>query len=119
MVFFVVEYDKFPLELHNQVFSIVEELFDLPTETKMKNRYEKPLKGYVGQNPMIPLHESMAIHNPTTPEETQFFTNLMWPQGNDRFWYISFRYKIWNIFLTSTFEVVNFFSVTDFVEKKI
>ncbi|XVF86546.1 hypothetical protein PTKIN_Ptkin18bG0050400 [Pterospermum kingtungense] len=90
--FFIIEYDKFPLELHNQVFSGLEELFDLPTETKMKNRYEKPLNGYVGQIPKLPLHESMGIDNATSIEETQFFTNLMWPQGNDRFCEYIFKY---------------------------
>ncbi|MBA0812335.1 hypothetical protein Gohar_026310 [Gossypium harknessii] len=82
---FIIEYDKFPLQLHNQVFSLLEELFLLPTETKMKNRYEKPLNGYVGQIPKLPLHESLGIDNATSVEGTRLFTNLMWPQGNDRF----------------------------------
>ncbi|TYH48690.1 hypothetical protein ES332_D10G084400v1 [Gossypium tomentosum] len=82
---FIIEYDKFPLQLHNQVFSLLEELFLLPTETKMKNRYEKPLNGYVGQIPKLPLHESLGIDNATSVEGARFFTNLMWPQGNDRF----------------------------------
>ncbi|XVE88985.1 hypothetical protein DITRI_Ditri19aG0113800 [Diplodiscus trichospermus] len=82
---FIIEYDKFPLELHNQVFSLLEELFDLPTEKKMKNRYEMLASGYVGQIPKLPLHESMGINNATSLEGTQFFTNVMWPQGNDRF----------------------------------
>ncbi|MBA0870002.1 hypothetical protein Goshw_006365 [Gossypium schwendimanii] len=82
---FIIEYDKFPLQLHNQVFSLLEDLFLLPTETKMKNRYEKPLNGYVGQIPNLPLHESLGIDNATSVEGTRFFTNLMWPQGNDRF----------------------------------
>lgn len=86
---FIIEYDPFPLQLHNQVFSLLEELFLLPTETKMKNRYEKPLNGYVGQIPKLPLHESLGIDNATSVEGTRFFTNLMWPQGNDRFWYSS------------------------------
>lgn len=82
---FVVLYDKISPEFRSTMFGALEELFDLPTETKMKNKYEKPLNGYVGQNPVIPLHESLGIDNATTKEGTQFFTNLMWPQGNDRF----------------------------------
>lgn len=86
---FVVVYDKAPLELRNEVFGALEELFDLPTETKMKNKYDqKPLNGYVGQIPKIPLHESMGIDNATTLEGTQTFTNMLWPNGNDRFWYV-------------------------------
>ncbi|KAA3479385.1 2'-deoxymugineic-acid 2'-dioxygenase [Gossypium australe] len=68
---FIIEYDKFPLQLHNQVFSLLEELFLLPTETKMKNRYEKPLNGYVGQIPKLPLHESLGIDNATSVEGTR------------------------------------------------
>ncbi|XP_030968259.1 probable 2-oxoglutarate-dependent dioxygenase AOP1 [Quercus lobata] len=83
---FVVVYDKAPLELRNEVFGALEELFDLPTETKMKNKYDqKPLNGYVGQIPKIPLHESMGIDNATTLEGTQTFTHMLWPNGNDRF----------------------------------
>ena len=86
---FVVVFDKASVELQNGVFSSLKELFDLPTETKMKNRYEgKPLKGYVGQHPKIPLHESMGIDEGTTLEEIQNFAQKMWPNGNDQFWYI-------------------------------
>ncbi|XP_065629088.1 probable inactive 2-oxoglutarate-dependent dioxygenase AOP2 [Quercus suber] len=85
---FVVVYDKAPLELRNEVFGALEELFDLPTETKMKNKYDqKPLNCYVGQIPKIPLHESMGIDNATTIEGTQIFTNMLWPNGNNRFWF--------------------------------
>ncbi|PON89431.1 Oxoglutarate/iron-dependent dioxygenase [Trema orientale] len=81
---FIVLYEM-SSEFRSTLFGALEELFDLPTETKMKNKYEKPLNGYVGQNPVVPLHESLGIDNATTKEGTQFFTNLMWPHGNDRF----------------------------------
>ncbi|KAB1218619.1 putative 2-oxoglutarate-dependent dioxygenase AOP1.2 [Morella rubra] len=82
---FVLVYDRVPSELRKEVFGALEQLFDLPTETKMKNKYEKPLNGYVGQIPKLPLHESMGIDNATTVEGTQSFTNLMWPNGNNGF----------------------------------
>lgn len=82
---FVVSYDVISSEFRNAMFGALKELFDLPTETKMKNKYEKPLNGYVGQNPVVPLHESMGIDNATSKEGTQFFTNVMWPEGNDQF----------------------------------
>lgn len=80
---FVLVYNKLPSQLRNEVFGALEELFDLPTETKMRNKHEKPLNGYVGQIPKLPLHESMGIDNATTLEGTQTFINLMWPNGND------------------------------------
>ncbi|GLT54213.1 hypothetical protein SLA2020_274310 [Shorea laevis] len=82
---FVLVYNEVPSQLRNEVFGALEELFDLPTETKMQNKYEKPLNGYVGQIPKLPLHESMGIDGATTLEGTQSFTNLMWPSGNDHF----------------------------------
>jgi len=83
---FVVLYDKISPEFRNTLLPTLQELFDLPTETKMTNKYEaKPLNGYVGQIPNLPLHESMGIDNATSLEETQRFTKLMWPAGNDNF----------------------------------
>lgn len=86
---FVAVYDEAPLELHRAIFSAAEELFDLPTEIKQKNISEKPYYGYVGHQPFIPsIYEGMGIDYANTMEGTQDFTNLMWPQGNDNFWYI-------------------------------
>lgn len=85
---FVVLYDKASDELHSDVFGSLKELFDLPTETKLRNIYEgKPLKGYVGQHPKIPLHESMGIDDGSTLEGIQSFVENMWPNGNEKFWY--------------------------------
>ncbi|KAJ1382117.1 Oxoglutarate/iron-dependent dioxygenase [Sesbania bispinosa] len=90
---FVVVYDKASHELQNGVFSSLKELFHLPTETKLKNKYEgKPLKGYVGQHPKIPLHESMGIDEGTTLEGIQSFAEKMWPNGNDKFCKYLFEY---------------------------
>lgn len=84
---FVVVYDKASKELQNGVFSSLKELFDLPLETKLRNIFEgKPLKGYVGQHPKIPLHESMGIDEGTTLEGIQNFAATIWPNGNDNFW---------------------------------
>lgn len=80
-------------EFRNEIFGALKELFDLPTETKMKNRYEKPLNGYVGQIPKLPLHESMGIDNATSLQATQNFAKLMWPKGNDSFWYMIHQYS--------------------------
>ncbi|KAL1195295.1 putative 2-oxoglutarate-dependent dioxygenase AOP1.2 [Cardamine amara subsp. amara] len=77
--------DKTPLDLLDQVFGSLIDLFDLPTQTKMKNKYDKPLNGYVGQIPALPLHESLGIDNATSLEATRSFTGLMWPQGNEHF----------------------------------
>ncbi|PSS17894.1 2-oxoglutarate-dependent dioxygenase AOP1.2 [Actinidia chinensis var. chinensis] len=82
---FIATYDKVSLDLHNAIFHASKELFDLPTETKIKNTSKIPSHGYVGQEPIIPLYEGLGIENPTTVEGVQTFTNLMWPSGNDFF----------------------------------
>ncbi|KAL3511834.1 hypothetical protein ACH5RR_024551 [Cinchona calisaya] len=82
---FVALCDDISLPLHNGVFKALEELFDLPTETKMKNKSSKPLYGYVGQIPVVPLYESMGIDNANTIEGIQAFTSVMWPNGNEGF----------------------------------
>ncbi|KAJ0007807.1 hypothetical protein Pint_29967 [Pistacia integerrima] len=58
---FIMEYNKLPPKLCGEVFGCLKDLFDLPTETKMKNRYEKPLNGYVGQILKLPLHENQMV----------------------------------------------------------
>ncbi|KAL5824964.1 hypothetical protein ACOSQ3_021027 [Xanthoceras sorbifolium] len=82
---FIIECNTVSSEFRSEVFGALMELFDLPTETKMKNIYEKPLNGYVGQIPKLPLHESLGIDNATSLEATQSFTNIMWSDGNHTF----------------------------------
>ncbi|CAL5401291.1 unnamed protein product [Camellia sinensis] len=82
---FVAVYERVDLELDEAIFSELEELFDLPTETKVQNTSDVPYFGYVGQLPDIPLYESMGISDPQTLQGTQTFTKLMWPAGNDKF----------------------------------
>ncbi|XP_059636056.1 probable 2-oxoglutarate-dependent dioxygenase AOP1 [Cornus florida] len=82
---FEAVYDKVSLDLDNNIFSALEELFDLPTETEAKNTSEIPYFGYIGNEPLVPLYESMGIDNAATLEETQSFTNIMWSAGNDFF----------------------------------
>ena len=91
---FIAVYDKVSSQLQKTLFSALEELFDLPTETKIQNAHNKPYHGYVGQHARLPLHESLGIDNATTLEGIRSFANLMWPAGNDIFWYNSIYFFI-------------------------
>ncbi|XVF86719.1 hypothetical protein PTKIN_Ptkin18bG0064600 [Pterospermum kingtungense] len=81
---FLATFDKVSLQLQDQVFDSLQELFQLPTENKVQNTSDKPYFGYF-KHPSMPLSESMGIDNPTVLEGTQSFTNLMWPNGNQIF----------------------------------
>ncbi|KAM7508814.1 hypothetical protein LguiA_019267 [Lonicera macranthoides] len=84
---FVVIYDKVSQELSNEVFLSLKELFDLPMETKTQYTGDMPVHGYLGKIPRLPHFESMGIENGTKLEVIQDLTNLMWPNGNEHFWY--------------------------------
>lgn len=92
--FFVAKYDKFSSELDKNVFDAVQELFELPLETKARNSSDLTFYGYVGQLPHAPLHESMGIPDATTIEGVRRFADLMWPSGNQQFWYLMSNYLI-------------------------
>ncbi|KAK7392968.1 hypothetical protein VNO78_21418 [Psophocarpus tetragonolobus] len=81
---FLARFDKVGPELVNSVFCAMEELFDLPLETKRRKTSEKPNHGYTGQVPYSPLFESFAIDNPSSFFDCQKFARVMWPiAGNE------------------------------------
>ncbi|KAE9619738.1 hypothetical protein Lal_00038085 [Lupinus albus] len=82
---FLARFDKVGSDLLNSVFSSMEELFCLPFETKSRKTSDKPNHGYSGQFSASPLFESFAVDNPSNIEDCQKFTQIMWPQGNNRF----------------------------------
>lgn len=84
---FVALYDTVSAEVSSNMFDSLKELFDeVPLERKLQNVSEKPYHGYFGQNPLMPIHESMGIEHPILPTNINSFTNLMWPsRGNHSF----------------------------------
>lgn len=86
---FLIQYEKIPPELINALFLQLEDLFGLPTETKIQNIVNTDgLIGYFGQRSSNPTYESMGIEDVTNPDAVLKFTKLMWPSGNHSFWYI-------------------------------
>ncbi|MCD7472837.1 hypothetical protein HAX54_014234 [Datura stramonium] len=84
---FEASFDKIPIHLRKSIFEFSQEMLDLPLQTKLKNvsPLTKPFHGYVGQNPRIPLYESMGINDPNIPHKAEKFTQILWPQGNPTF----------------------------------
>lgn len=87
---FIAVYERMSSEVGEEILKELEKVFDLPLETKMKNKYDKPFNGYVGQLRTLPLHESLGIDDATTFNGIHTFTQLMWPSGNHHFRFISF-----------------------------
>ncbi|XP_076937319.1 deoxypodophyllotoxin synthase-like [Bidens hawaiensis] len=82
---FIAVFDGVSRELRDATFLASQELFDLPTEVKALNVLSTPYNGYIGQQPMVPLYESLGIENTTTNEGVESFIKLMWPSGNQSF----------------------------------
>ena len=84
---FEAVFDRIPLDSRRAFFKALEEMFDVPLEKKQQNVSNQPFRGYVGQNPALPLYESLGIDNATVHHQVQSFANVLWPQGNPAFWY--------------------------------
>ncbi|KAI3804240.1 hypothetical protein L1987_25632 [Smallanthus sonchifolius] len=84
--FFMAVYGGFSQEVKKEVYDALKPLFDLPSETKMKNTSHKPFHGYLGPSSLgSPLYESFGIEYCTSYDDVQSFANLMWPSGNENF----------------------------------
>ncbi|TMW97670.1 hypothetical protein EJD97_005179 [Solanum chilense] len=83
--YFIALYEDANNKISKDIFDVMEELFDLPIETKRKNTSDIYFYRYKGQLLTAPLHESFGIPHPTDVEALQSFTTLMWPQGNQIF----------------------------------
>ncbi|PWA69815.1 oxoglutarate/iron-dependent dioxygenase [Artemisia annua] len=82
---FLVDCNGITEGFSSEVLDALQNLFDLPIETKVKNISDKAYHGYVGQIPFLPLLESMGIENATSVHGVNSFTTTMWPSGNDNF----------------------------------
>ncbi|KAL4347581.1 hypothetical protein GQ457_17G003550 [Hibiscus cannabinus] len=69
---FVAKFEM-PRQVRDAAFAGAEELFDLPTEVKLRNTSNKPYFEYLGQYKTQPLYESMGIDHPTSVDATAIF----------------------------------------------
>ncbi|XVF74659.1 hypothetical protein PTKIN_Ptkin13bG0129000 [Pterospermum kingtungense] len=80
---FEASFDKV-LEVQKALFDALQELFDLPLQTKQRYIFEKFFTGYFA--PMGTPVESMFINEAINVENIeQRMTNILWPQGNTSF----------------------------------
>ncbi|KAL8478190.1 hypothetical protein ACS0TY_030181 [Phlomoides rotata] len=73
-----------PLHLRKSVSEAMQQLFDLPLETKLCNTSDNN-RGYIGQHPLVLIYQSMGIEDALSPRNIDTFANLLWPQGNPTF----------------------------------
>ncbi|KAK1311804.1 hypothetical protein QJS10_CPA07g00522 [Acorus calamus] len=78
-------YDGVPDQLCEDMFKVMERVFDLPDETKRRNTSDKPYYGHTGRNEFVPFYESLGVENSFEIEKAKVFTELLWPEGNDFF----------------------------------
>lgn len=115
---FVALYDKVGSELWESVLGALEELFELPLETKKQETSEKLFHSYFGVE-WLPLYESVAIDNALTTHGCQNFTNIMWPQGNPPFWYLPTYHFIYLYYLVITWKLAFYFVLFGYLKKWI
>lgn len=83
---FEAVFDKVSLNLRRALFVELEELFDLPVQTKQQVVSSKPYHGYIGPHK---LYESMGIDDVDVSEKVESLTKILWPEGKP-----SFRYAL-------------------------
>ncbi|KAL9331530.1 hypothetical protein ACSQ67_001140 [Phaseolus vulgaris] len=79
---FEAVFDEVPLHIRKAIFFEVDELFNLPLETKKLAVSSKPFRGYVGP---IQLYESIGIDDADVYEKVESLINILWPQGKSSF----------------------------------
>lgn len=82
---FVLSTDKVSSDLRDAIFELSKDLYNLSYETKIKNTSEYLGFGF-GNFSFMPLLEYFGIENGATLEDTQRFTDLLFPSGNNAFW---------------------------------
>lgn len=80
--FFEALFDQVPQDLRKSTYDGLKQLFDLPLETKIQAKTDKPYYGFV-KTPHTPLYEAFIIEDALTPGKTESFLKLMGPQGED------------------------------------
>lgn len=91
---FEAYFDNIPLELRHAIFGAMEQLFDLPLQTKTRSVSKVPFHGYIGQYPQVPLFESIGIPDADIMEKVEALTTTFWPQGNTSFRFITFPFYL-------------------------
>jgi len=78
----LVNYDRIPGELLERMFSLMPDLFALPSETKHKNTGATRIDTYEDPSP---TYEALSLGESVLIEEARAFTQQMYPDGNDHF----------------------------------
>lgn len=103
-------FNKVQLELRKALLGAIDELFDLPLPTKLRNISKRPFHGYIGQHPEVPLYESLGIDDANIPEKVENVANIFWPEGKQSFWYTSYSLGL----MTKVEQPVTFLPITSF-----
>ncbi|VVB07074.1 unnamed protein product [Arabis nemorensis] len=76
---FEASFGKVSMELKKSVFEAMQELFELPIQTKQRNVSPKPFHGYLNHN----LYQSLGVDDANVLEKVNDFAQQIWPDlGN-------------------------------------
>ena len=82
-----VDYNKISKAEQEEMLNASRSFFDLPLETRaMPNPFNST---YVRKDETgtFAVYENMGVRDPAQPDKAKAFTDTMWPQGNQPFWY--------------------------------
>ncbi|KFK30901.1 hypothetical protein AALP_AA6G040900 [Arabis alpina] len=78
---FEASFDKVSMELKKSIFEAMQELFELPIETKQRNVSPKPFYyGYLNHN----LYQSLGIDDANVLEKVNEFAQQIWPDHGNK-----------------------------------
>lgn len=108
-------FNRIPHEQRKGMNGAMEELLQLPLETKQRNVSEKPFHGYLGSSSAKPsIYEGLCIIEPGIYDNVESFTNVLWPEGNIKIRSVSFSFlpfcrPVYLQNLYSTYSSISFF----------
>ncbi|KFK30903.1 hypothetical protein AALP_AA6G041100 [Arabis alpina] len=77
---FEASFDQVSMDLKKSVFEAMQELFELPIQTKQRNVSPKPFYGYLNNN----LYQSLGIDDANVLEKVNDFAQQIWPDHGNK-----------------------------------
>ncbi|CAN8259219.1 unnamed protein product [Cochlearia groenlandica] len=116
---FEVLFNGVSIEQRMSILKALEEIFDLPLETKLSTKSEKGM--YDGYLTTMPLYESMGFYGIENPKVVDNLTLKLWPPGNNTFSenVLSFVDKLTELNVTVSTMIMESFGLEKYIEEHL